>query len=59
MEKENFIKLLQRSSPNDIREFLIKKGKTKLISPFIFLDDTEGYEDKDKQKCNSSKRSHE
>ncbi len=38
MEKESFIQLLQRSSPNDIREFLMKKGKRKLIVPFIFED---------------------
>lgn len=36
MERENFIELLNRSSPNDIREFLISKGKHKSITPFIY-----------------------
>ena len=44
MDKESFIQLLQRSSPNDIREFLMKKGKRKLILPFIF---EEGYSEAD------------
>ena len=42
MKKEDFIKLLQRSSPNEIRDFICREGKKKLISPFIF---EEGYED--------------
>ena len=37
MEKESFIAILQRSSPNEVREFIEKKGKRKLISPFIYL----------------------
>lgn len=49
MEKENFIALLQRSSPNEIREFLMKKGKRKLITPFIYEDDYE------KETVNNSK----
>ena len=48
MEKENFIALLQRSTPNEIREFLMRKGKRKLISPFIFEDD-------EKETVNNSK----
>lgn len=42
MEKESFIEILARSSPNEIREFLMKKGKRKLICPFIF---EEGYQE--------------
>ena len=36
MEKNDFIKILQRSSPNEIREFIERKGKRKLIDPFIY-----------------------
>lgn len=39
MERENFIELLKRSSPNDIRSFLERNGKRKRISPFIKLDE--------------------
>lgn len=42
MEKESFIEILARSSPNEVREFLMKKGKRKLICPFIF---EEGYQE--------------
>lgn len=42
MEKDDFIKLLQRSSPTEIREFIEKKGKRKLIDPFIFDINEEG-----------------
>ena len=39
MDRENFIELLNRSSPNDIREFLIQKGKRKSICPFVEVKD--------------------
>jgi hypothetical protein len=38
MDKESFIGLLKRSSPNDIREFLQKKGKRKLVNPFYYVE---------------------
>lgn len=41
MDKDSFIDLLNRSSPNEIREFLIEKGKVKLIYPFIEYNDDE------------------
>lgn len=37
MDKESFITLLQRSSPDEIRKFIERKGKRKLINPFIYL----------------------
>lgn len=49
MEKENFIELLNRSSPNDIREFLIQKGKRKSICPFVEVKDNESNK-KEKQE---------
>ena len=39
MQRESFIELLNRSSPNEVREFLAKKGKRKLISPFIEIEE--------------------
>lgn len=42
MEKEDFIKILQRSSPNEVREFIERKGKRKLIDPFIWDNISEG-----------------
>ena len=49
MERENFIELLNRSSPNDIREFLIQKGKRKSICPFVEVKDNESNK-KDQEK---------
>lgn len=42
MEKVDFIKILQRSSPTEVREFIERKGKRKLIDPFIFDNNEEG-----------------
>ena len=39
MERGNFIELLNRSSPNEIREFLAQKGKRKSICPFIEVEE--------------------
>ena len=36
MDKTDFIAILQRSSPTEIREFIERKGKRKLIDPFIY-----------------------
>ena len=50
MDKESFIEILARLSPNEVREFLIKKGKRKLICPFIFDEDYQ----KEETKINKS-----
>lgn len=39
MEKENFISLLQRSSPNEVREFIERKGKLHKICPIVFVEE--------------------
>ena len=39
MNKEDFINLLKRNSPNEILEFIKKKGKKKILDVFIFFDD--------------------
>ena len=40
MEKDNFIELLRRDSPNEILEFIKRKGKKKKsINPLKFYDD--------------------
>ena len=37
MEKDNFIELLKRNSPNEILDFIKRKGKKKKsIDPLIF-----------------------
>lgn len=39
MEKDNFIELLKRNSPNEILDFIKRKGKKKKsINPLIFKD---------------------
>ena len=39
MKKEDFLELLKRDSPNEILEFIKRKGKKrKYIEPLIFLD---------------------
>ena len=35
MSKETFIDFLQRSSPNEVRQYLQRNGKTKGICPII------------------------
>jgi hypothetical protein len=35
MEKKNFLEFLQRSSPNEVREFVMREGKKKLFCPII------------------------
>ena len=39
MNKEDFITLLQRSSPIEIREYLERKGKRKKIYPIILVEE--------------------
>ena len=39
MEKENFIALLQRDNPVEIREFLERRSKRKKIDPVIYFEE--------------------
>ena len=39
MNKEDFITLLQRSSPVEIREYLERKGKRKKVYPIIVIEE--------------------
>lgn len=49
MKKEDFLKFLQRSSPEEVRDFVMKEGKKKFICPFIQYPEGTKWEDvKDK-----------
>ena len=39
MDKESFLEILKRSSPNEVREYLMKKGKHKKVCPIILYPD--------------------
>ena len=54
MDRENFIELLNRSSPNDIREFLIQKGKRKSICPFVEVKDESNKEESSGKSINKN-----
>lgn len=41
MDKISFIELLQRSSPNEVRDYIARKGKLKLVNPIIEIDEIE------------------
>ena len=42
MKKEDFINLLKRDSPNEILDFIKRKGKKrKKINPLIFFNDND------------------
>ena len=37
MKKENFLQFLQNSSPEEVKEFVMRTGKRKLVNPIIEL----------------------
>ncbi len=39
MDRENFIALLQRDDPNQIRKYLEQRGKRKKINPMIEFEE--------------------
>ena len=50
MQKENFLKFLQRSSPNEVRDFVMREGKRKLVCPIIEIPPKDTKEERDKNE---------
>ena len=41
MNRDNFIEILTDSTPEELNEFLLKKGSIKIMNAVTFLDDIE------------------